>query len=501
MLILSFPQAVNVHRSDPEVLQRALEARAVAHEQIRDYKAAQDDCRSLIAQFPTAPKGYLRLGKIYRLQKQPEQALRIYAVGMRRAGHDDLFLRQIEATQQQLAKRQLSPETAPTIIVDPLAALPTEVLHRVWSRLGEADRLEAGRMSRAGARYRWRASPHRCHLYLSSSPATSTVIGQAIQSHLAIPGRKIQAITCTSPSACQALFKLLARTRLPSLHKLTLRGIDLAALFLAGPSAAVTRLFHHQLTTLALEGCLLDGPTYALLGHSESLQRLHLWQCRLSSALPSLPADLPLLHRPSVTILHDLAGPPGASSWYRMGGGGAAADCPLALETAQGGYHVGRRAVAIGAGDIPWMHLLSQGDMAIRHLVLFPPPAALDAVRLEGWLRGMPSRHLCSLHILTPCLSVAQLGRILTEGHFPSLREISLHALSDGVVEPVRLLGILQAPPVRLVCLPILAGLAPDRQRAIRAASRRPEQCRIIFDPEQSLRIARRHWRLAPWAR
>lgn len=394
---------------------------------------------------------------------------------MKRTGHEELFGRQIEATRRQLRKCLNGGLTEPAA-VDPFSILPIEVLDMIWSRLTRADKLEATHMSRAGALYRWRASPHRYSLHFP--PSNALRVGQAIQSHLDIAGRRIISITCCNAPACTTVLRLISKNKLSSLKKLILVGIDLVAIF--GALVAISPFLCQKLDALLLHRCIVGDKLCGLLAQSRSLRKIYFRDCQTFNC-PTVDCRLTdyITFKPRISLYAFQ----GQSRRYEMRASDGSS--VIVSETGDEGYNGVHHAAAIAVVGGSW-------GPETRHLLLLLPLGPHDD--MVG--RLAKSSGLCSLHVLTPCLSLSQLSLLFSKNLLPFLDEISIHALSDDIVQPQKLLLAIQTPRMRLICLPCLQNLSPDRQRSIRALNRYPERCRIIFDRDQSLRIANRFWQL-----
>lgn len=121
-----FAKVLLIHKGDSERCLHAWEGRATCYERMGDLVAAQNEALLMINSQPRAARGYLRLGKILRLRRRKTDALRIYRQGASRTGGHLEIRRQIEIVEGQLTKEQQI--NGP---VDLFRALPAEVILRV----------------------------------------------------------------------------------------------------------------------------------------------------------------------------------------------------------------------------------------------------------------------------------------------------------------------------------------------------------------------------------
>lgn len=119
---------ISLCQSDKQGLIRALEGRAVAFERSKDFDKSIHDAKTIITVAPHCEKGYLRLGKIYRLRSQFDKALRIYKIGLKKTRHAEIS-KQIASTEVQVQKQGHLQDTTVSLF----SSFPKEIFIKIFT--------------------------------------------------------------------------------------------------------------------------------------------------------------------------------------------------------------------------------------------------------------------------------------------------------------------------------------------------------------------------------
>ena len=103
-----------------------LDNRAATYTKLHRLKPALRDGKQMIEEEKHNCIGYLRTGKILQLMENPSTALSIYHLGLRRVPSSDPNAKLLQGLRDKLAK-----QCAPPKAVDPLQALPIEILEYI----------------------------------------------------------------------------------------------------------------------------------------------------------------------------------------------------------------------------------------------------------------------------------------------------------------------------------------------------------------------------------
>lgn len=132
--LAAFTEAAN--STSQHLLLNALDARAATYEKLGDLQPALRDAKKMIDEMPAISKGYLRCGKVLRLMKKHDLALKIYERGLTKVkiGTDD------DRTKLQTVYNQLRYAQNPGKSRDPLEYLPLELAEMICLNLSMRDR-------------------------------------------------------------------------------------------------------------------------------------------------------------------------------------------------------------------------------------------------------------------------------------------------------------------------------------------------------------------------
>jgi hypothetical protein len=112
---------------------------AVCHEKLGAIADALKSAQKMIAIDAASPKGYLRVGKLLRQQRRAEDALHIYALGLKEADKTNQFYSEIQKQYQTVLGKaeQMTGKAEPNLNVQPghLLSLPLTIFHRVFATL------------------------------------------------------------------------------------------------------------------------------------------------------------------------------------------------------------------------------------------------------------------------------------------------------------------------------------------------------------------------------
>ncbi|KIW02282.1 uncharacterized protein PV09_06432 [Verruconis gallopava] len=131
--------------------------RAAVYDKLENVIAALSDARYMIKTFENDPRGYLRAGQLLLKMGKKEQALQIYARGLRFVPLSNPQLNLLRGAHDKL-NRELRPPKA----VDPFTQLPPEIIEIIMSYLRFYERVSCLRVSK-----QW-------NLFLASFPSLWT---------------------------------------------------------------------------------------------------------------------------------------------------------------------------------------------------------------------------------------------------------------------------------------------------------------------------------------
>ncbi|POR32611.1 Uncharacterized protein TPAR_07195 [Tolypocladium paradoxum] len=126
---------------------KALDYRAATFEAMDELGRAKKDAEWMLELAPRLPDGYLRLGKVVRLQKNTEFAWKIYSAGI--DANKDKAMSSSQKLQKLYEARQ--PLQLRFLRKDPMC-LPFEIVHLVFSRLDIVELTRCLRVSRTWKR-------------------------------------------------------------------------------------------------------------------------------------------------------------------------------------------------------------------------------------------------------------------------------------------------------------------------------------------------------------
>lgn len=105
-----------------------LDNRAATYAKLDRLKPALRDARRMIEQDKSNSTGYLRTGSILQSWKQPEKALEVFQLGLRRVAPDDPNMISLRGSSDRLSR-----QCAPTKARDPFQVLPAEIVDMIIS--------------------------------------------------------------------------------------------------------------------------------------------------------------------------------------------------------------------------------------------------------------------------------------------------------------------------------------------------------------------------------
>lgn len=465
---------------------RVLEARAVAYERSGDVEKAIADCRELISIHSFSHKGYLRLGKLYRLQGRKEDALRIYQIGQKRANHAE-FEKQIEATLQPAANK-LQAKLRQTSCTDPFICLPLEIIDRILGHLSLVDRHEWFKVSRAGLNSKANHPTMASSVLFASCKTPNAAMKQVSTScrvkrlHLYSKQSFVEFIKLRKGKGGAATFQ--------TLKALYLNGQNLSSI-----TSDFVSLLPKHLKLLSLKNCALDLPTLInLLISNKSIEKIKIIGQIINSD-DLVEYDLGLLE--SVLKLNPLKD-------ISMGISGSIKLIPDIINLLPQ-----KRSVAITCSPSQWssctdnLRCFEDSQMGWLKNAFFAAGQAATPP-LQSHIRHLYIQHsdhlifyqfcdLISLHITEETHLETLLTFIKTS---PNLTELGLHrrVMLPRSMDPLSIItSIINGTSIRFLYLACLADLPVERRRQVISLF---PKCQIIFDPTLAARVAQRRWRI-----
>jgi hypothetical protein len=460
-----FTKVLCLEKSDTSICMRALEGRAATYERLKQWDQAQSDARNMMTRSPSSHKGYLRLGKILRLQRRTDDALRIYTVGLKKTGHPELE-RQIEIFKAQLSAKSISKGC------DIFEMFPCELLLRILGYMDGASRVEALKLSRQSYELRAKNKTLRRAVRFTTS---GSQIAKAVRSTCS--RSFVNEIICTSQASWNVITKLLESKKLPQLRRLHLVGVNISR----HDHGALFQYLSWEPKELKLKRCIIESTMMEMLiSHAGHSNYINISDCKVTGRSY-------ILDRQQIVGAKRFLMDVGPSSIYQQfsNSGGI---CAYEGSTTGYRYHFGWRVPRYLATSLEEAKLYNLE--LVEHIMM---TATISSSILLQEL-SMRAPKIRSLHFIG---SISDLDGILTiiSTTMPYVTEIGIHVIKSAIIEPRRLIERLSSfgADKRILCLPFLNVLSPDRKRML---SQLVPNCRIIFDPELALRIANRHWKI-----
>ena len=422
---------------DLDIRMKVWEGRASCFEKLGDLASARREAMQMISAQTNNARGYLRMGKILRLARANEEALRIYRLGVKRCSGPGVvhLTRQIDA---MVARQDGTPSQYQ---VDVFGQLPVEILDLIFRYCSVATVDELGKCTKSGIVYRRHNHSLTRRLVLGSSDNAATVVaGIKSEGSIGVRQTVMQSVHCSSPAAFERFLRIAGRLDVRSVY---LSSLDLSA---------------HE-TDQANQSFL---PQLAWT----KIQRIYLCRCRIS------PLILYQIVRQAKHLTRLIIRDPVVIR-------GMEAHCQIALQKCRA----------------PFVVFTSTG---LRHRSL-PLSPHLVLSNWEHLMALGRNPILQIAHCTSPVEDLSVLINLLPG--WPNLLELGIHMISieeqKRRVDPCRLLQAIfaAAPRLRVLCLPIFDRWPAQTKHWV---SNKHPFCRIIFDPTVSCRLMDRHYFACP---
>lgn len=423
---------------------KALEARASCYEKVNEHRKAVIDAHEMITLQPYSPKGYLRLGKVFRLMKHPEDALRIYYKGLKMVSGEECkqsLQRQIDAVHTHLAKQNA------VATIDIFQELPCELIERILTLLSRKDRHRLLACNKHTVLFRWSNYIQRNVLMLTNKGPNATNIVKILEQ--TSPSK----IICTSYKGFECLVR----------HVHLLKG--LRALTIEGIHVDQKPCCLYGLQKLKIRNC--TGPDVAnLLASCPKLKRL---------VMTKMPREMQLIQSmeqkyPSLRLLSNYSRRHGQFEQRECESHGLVSIGPNVMQLAFSFYNGGPKFFY----------------SSVYHAII-DAPDALETLQAAA-------TSLASLFIAFHVYNVE--GLVEKLWIFRNLEELALFDVHLDRISPNRLIELLLNigdRPKRILALPFLDTLPfVTRQNLVSLFPK----VRLIFDRNLTLRLMSQHWQI-----
>ncbi|KAF9364341.1 hypothetical protein BGX34_001827 [Mortierella sp. NVP85] len=279
-----------------------LDSRAASCEKLNRLDDALADAKAMIKNHPQNPKGYLRAGKILRLQQSIKSSAKVYIAGAERADKEskeyDILARiasDIRIKLDEIAKKEAR-------VLDPVEILPLELIVIVFDNLSFAERVRCLTISKkwmthlGSVRHFWysidlaRRIPSQLRipnhsLYMPPSPdyeANNKITNRTVVNLVKYASPKVLRLGCAQQITGALFTQMTKAKRTGALENLSLRmnskvyGQELSLLWSTTP----------KLQFLDLHGCsgVTDTVVASVLERCPLLEELDISECRLTEA-------------------------------------------------------------------------------------------------------------------------------------------------------------------------------------------------------------------------
>ncbi|KAM0252904.1 hypothetical protein ACHAP5_000767 [Fusarium lateritium] len=302
------------NKCDNKLHIQALDYRAATFEEIKELERAQKDAEWMLELAPRLPDGYLRLGKISRLQKKNEFAWKVYSAGIEVGNKHNLAespkFQKLRAARQPLHTRYYRR--------DPLRN-PQEIVQRMFNYLDFASLVRCTGVSRDWRQYlasRGNERLWRTLIFIENVGPARPPAMKSLRKLISYSGNDVRQIIIDNVLRFrlnqQKFLALIQGSK--NLERLELRGSIEEDLAIPEAKGILGKLSHVFLQDIIISKPHILKP---LLQHaSESLQNLHIDGLPQSSS----PSENWFPHLPNLQYLrleeHSKPSPFRLNTWY-----------------------------------------------------------------------------------------------------------------------------------------------------------------------------------------
>ncbi|KAI8605904.1 hypothetical protein EDD21DRAFT_362344 [Dissophora ornata] len=297
-----------------------LDSRAASFEKLGRPEDALSDAKSMIRSHPQNPKGYLRAGKVLRLQKNFKSSAKIYIAGAERSDKGSKEYETLARIADDMKVKLEEITKKETCVLDPMERLPFELIMMVFGALSFTERVRCLTISKkwmsylGSARHFWYSidlsrrapsqirTPHHA-LYmpmLADHDPNNKVTNRTVLSLVKYTPPKVLRLGCAQQIS-GGLFTQLARLkRASALETLSLRmnskiyDQELSLFWSVTP----------KLRSLDLHGCFgaMDTSVISVLKRCPLLEELDISECRVTEECVMINSTVPLPNMKKLVI-------------------------------------------------------------------------------------------------------------------------------------------------------------------------------------------------------
>ncbi|KAL6921723.1 hypothetical protein ACHAPO_006982 [Fusarium lateritium] len=262
------------NKCDNKLHIQALDYRAATFEDIKELERAQKDAEWMLELAPRLPDGYLRLGKILRLQKKYEFAWKVYNAGIEMGNNHH------QAESPKFKKLQTARQPLHTRFYrwDPLKN-PPEIIQRIFNYLDFATLVRCTRVSKGWRQYlssRGNERLWRALLFTNKIPINRPPGIKSVRKLISYSGKDVRQIIIDDISRFrltqQKLLILLQGSK--NLERLELKGSVEEDLTIPDTKGILKKLNHIVLQDILIRKPQILSPL--LKQANESLQSLYI---------------------------------------------------------------------------------------------------------------------------------------------------------------------------------------------------------------------------------
>ncbi|KAF9200869.1 hypothetical protein BGZ49_008908 [Haplosporangium sp. Z 27] len=130
-----------------------LDSRATSLEKLGRFNDALADTKTMIEIHPNNPKGYLRAGKIFRLQQNFKSSAKIYIAGVERCDSSSKEFETLTRIAKEMSAKLEDIAKAEARVLDPVERLPYELVMHIFGSLSFTERVRCLTISKKWMNY------------------------------------------------------------------------------------------------------------------------------------------------------------------------------------------------------------------------------------------------------------------------------------------------------------------------------------------------------------
>ncbi|KAF9350157.1 hypothetical protein BGX26_011619 [Mortierella sp. AD094] len=297
-----------------------LDSRAASFEKVGGFNDALTDAKAMIRNHPQNPKGYLRAGKILRLQQNFKSSAKIYVAGAERCDNSSKEYETLARIAKEMSAKLEDIAKAEARVLDPMDRLPYELIVVIFEKLSFTERVRCLTISKkwmgylGSIRHFWQSIdltrripssyqiPHHS-LYTPTLPdqeSNNKVTNRTVLSLVKNTPPRALHLGCAQQLTGSLLTQLTKMRRAAALETLSLRmnpkvyEHEFSLFWSATP----------KLRFLDLHGCfgVTDGAVVSVLDRCLMLEELDISECRITEACLMINCAVPLSNMKKLTI-------------------------------------------------------------------------------------------------------------------------------------------------------------------------------------------------------